>query len=51
MRVNGDCKFPVETTVYLHPNARGKGIGTLLYQELIRKLAELDLHLVIFLCQ
>ncbi|WP_321318435.1 arsinothricin resistance N-acetyltransferase ArsN1 family B [Labilibaculum sp.] len=40
-------KYSVETTVYLHPDARGKGIGTMLYQELIRKLLKLDLHAAI----
>ncbi len=40
-------RYSVETTVYLHPDARGKGIGTLLYQELIRKLSKLELHAAI----
>jgi L-amino acid N-acyltransferase YncA len=40
-------KFSVETTVYLHSDATGKGIGTILYQELIERLTKLDLHVAI----
>lgn len=40
-------KFSVETTVYLRSDARGKGIGTKLYQELINRLIKLDLHVAI----
>jgi L-amino acid N-acyltransferase YncA len=40
-------KFSVETTVYLHSDATGKGIGTKLYQELIERLTKLDLHVAI----
>ncbi|MGW0912339.1 N-acetyltransferase family protein [Streptomyces sp. NPDC002784] len=34
----------VEVTVYLAPDAGGRGVGTLLYQSLFAALAEEDLH-------
>jgi phosphinothricin acetyltransferase len=34
----------VETTVYLHPDATGRGLGTLLYQRLFAALDGEDLH-------
>lgn len=34
----------VETTIYLAPDAGGRGIGTLLYQELFGALADEDVH-------
>lgn len=34
----------VETTVYLRPDATGRGLGTLLYRELFAALAGEDLH-------
>jgi phosphinothricin acetyltransferase len=34
----------VETTVYLHPDAVGSGLGTLLYRSLLTTLAGEDLH-------
>ncbi|QOV37758.1 N-acetyltransferase [Streptomyces ferrugineus] len=34
----------VETTVYLAPDAGGRGIGTLLYKALFEALAEEDVH-------
>jgi phosphinothricin acetyltransferase len=37
----------VETTVYLHENAKGKGIGTILYKELISLLKNKNVHAVI----
>ena len=40
-------KFSVETTIYIHPEFGGKGIGSILYEELISKLKKLDLHAVI----
>ncbi len=32
----------VETTVYLHPEATGRGVGTLLYEELFARLGNED---------
>jgi phosphinothricin acetyltransferase len=34
----------VETTVYLRPDATGRGLGTLLYQALFAAIADEDLH-------
>jgi phosphinothricin acetyltransferase len=34
----------VEMTVYLRPDATGRGLGTLLYSELLSALAGEDLH-------
>ncbi|MFF0159847.1 GNAT family N-acetyltransferase [Streptomyces sp. NPDC005263] len=34
----------VEVTVYLAPHARGRGVGTLLYQALFEALADEDVH-------
>jgi L-amino acid N-acyltransferase YncA len=31
-------RFTVETTVYVHANARGRGVGRSLYEELFRRL-------------
>ncbi|KAJ3320785.1 hypothetical protein HDV06_004796 [Boothiomyces sp. JEL0866] len=40
-------RFSVESTVYLKHTARGKGIGTMLYKELLQKLKELGKKVVI----
>lgn len=40
-------RFTAESTVYLRPAARGKGIGTRLYRELLERLEVLDLHRVV----
>lgn len=40
-------KNTVELTVYVAPNAHGKGIGSKLYQELINLLKELNYHLAL----
>jgi len=37
----------VETTIYLHPEACGKGVGAALYGELLPRLAQLGLHTAI----
>ena len=34
----------VETTIYLHPNALGQGLGVLLYGRLLDNLTELGIH-------
>ncbi len=36
-----------ETTVYLNHNQKGKGIGTLLYQELLDRIKEMKIHSII----
>lgn len=40
-------RHTVETTVYLRPDSSGKGIGYLLYAELIRQLKERKIHAAI----
>lgn len=40
-------RYTVESTVYVDPNHFGKGIGKLLYQELIELLKQQDFHSVI----
>lgn len=40
-------KHTVESSVYLHPDAKGKGIGTLIYDQLIKQLSQMDIHAVI----
>nr|WP_320118384.1 arsinothricin resistance N-acetyltransferase ArsN1 family B [uncultured Marinifilum sp.] len=40
-------RFSVETTVYLHPDFGGMGIGALLYKELIDELKNTDFHAAI----
>lgn len=37
----------VESSVYLKNGSYGKGIGTILYKELIAKLRELNIHIVL----
>jgi L-amino acid N-acyltransferase YncA len=40
-------RFSVETTIYLAPNCLGRGIGTRLYQPLLKQLKDLRLHVAI----
>lgn len=40
-------KHSVETTVYLRPDAKGNGIGSLLYKELLAGLKDKNLHAAI----
>jgi phosphinothricin acetyltransferase len=40
-------RFSVESTVYLAPEFAGRGLGTALYSELIRRLDDKGCHLVI----
>ena len=40
-------KHSVETTVYLRPEAKGNGVGSLLYKELLKLLKERKLHAAI----
>jgi len=37
-------RHSVETTIYLSPDAKGQGIGTLLYHSLVDRLRSLDVH-------
>ena len=36
----------VETTIYLHPDATGQGLGRLLYEQLLGNLNQLNIHRV-----
>lgn len=40
-------RFSVETTVYLHPEYSGKGIGSELYKKLISELRKTNIHVAI----
>jgi L-amino acid N-acyltransferase YncA len=40
-------RFSVETTIYLAPDCLGRGIGTSLYQLLLKQLKDLGLHVAI----
>jgi phosphinothricin acetyltransferase len=40
-------RFSVESTVYIEQNGVGKGTGSLLYKELLSRLEELGIHVVI----
>ena len=40
-------RFSVESTVYLRQDILGKGIGTKLYRELLNRLNETNIHIVI----
>jgi len=40
-------RFSVETTIYLAPDCFGRGIGTSLYQHLLKQLKDLELHVAI----
>jgi phosphinothricin acetyltransferase len=37
----------VETSIYLHPDARGRGAGSLLYSALLERLASQPIHLAV----
>ena len=40
-------RYSVESTVYLSPDFTGKGIGTLLYTDLIGRVTQLNYHTII----
>lgn len=40
-------KYSVESTVYLHQNKHGKGLGTKLYQELLKRIRNNNVHAII----
>ncbi|QUI23605.1 N-acetyltransferase family protein [Vallitalea pronyensis] len=45
-RTRSAYRFCVESTVYVEKNAKGKGIGTALYQELINRLKLLNFRVI-----
>ena len=46
-RVRHAYRFSVETSVYLHPDRAGGGLGTRLYTELLARLRAAGVHLAI----
>jgi L-amino acid N-acyltransferase len=40
-------KYTVEHSVYVHPDSRGKGYGTILLRTILKKAEEQDYHVVI----
>jgi L-amino acid N-acyltransferase YncA len=46
-RVRAAYRNSVESTVYLHHSHQGKGIGTIIYKELLSLLGKKDVHAVI----
>ncbi len=40
-------RYAVESSIYLHPDSTGLGIGTRLYSALLRDLRQRELHVVI----
>lgn len=46
-RVRAAYRFAVESSVYLHPQQAGQGLGTALYTQLIAQLRTNSIHLVI----
>ena len=45
-RIRSAYRFSVESTVYLEPNSIGKGIGSMLYSELLSVLKKTGIHAV-----
>jgi phosphinothricin acetyltransferase len=46
-RTRYSYRFTTESTVYLDPSCKGKGLGTLLYRELLDRLKQKGFHRVI----
>lgn len=46
-RVRSAYRFSVESSVYMRHDQKGKGIGTILYRELIDQLKNLGVHTII----
>jgi L-amino acid N-acyltransferase YncA len=40
-------RYSVESSIYMHPNFTGKGLGRQLYDALLRELRQQELHVVI----
>lgn len=45
-RTRSAYRFTAESAIYLKPNQSQKGIGTQLYQELLNRLKQQDIHVV-----
>jgi L-amino acid N-acyltransferase YncA len=46
-RTRAAYNHTVETSIYLDPTSAGKGLGTVLYQALIDKLKQMDIHVIL----
>lgn len=46
-RTRAAYKHTVETSIYLDQSLTGHGLGTLLYKELLKRLTDLDIHVVL----
>lgn len=46
-RARSAYRYSAETTVYLDPESRGRGLGTKLYEDLVVRLATTDLHVLV----
>lgn len=46
-KARSSYRFSVESTVYLDPDQKGRGLGSMLYKELFRILSKKDIHTVI----
>lgn len=46
-RTRAAYRHTVETSIYLDPNSAGKGLGTVLYKELLERLKTMDIHVIL----
>ena len=46
-RTRAAYKHTVETSIYLEQTLRGQGLGKILYKDLLKRLKELDVHVVL----
>jgi L-amino acid N-acyltransferase YncA len=40
-------RFSAEVTIYLHPDVKGKGIGSALFQNFLDEIKETELHVIV----
>jgi phosphinothricin acetyltransferase len=46
-RTRAAYRHTVETSIYLDQNSAGKGLGTVLYKELLGRLKTMDIHVIL----